>query len=117
MIPSQSWYKGDFRAQTVAYTLAMISKLCSDADKSFDFIKVWETQNINKVTTDALLTTAKFVHSAILNPPYNISNISEWCKKEACWDGLQGSVKELRAVLTRQFFDLLISKGKIKHEV
>jgi len=108
MIPGQPWYKGDFRAQTVAYTLAMISKLCSDAGKSFDFMKVWDTQNINEVTTDALLTTAKFVHSGILNPPYGISNISEWCKKEACWDGLQCSVKELRAMLTRQFLDSLI---------
>lgn len=117
LVSAQPWYNGGYRANIVAYTLAMISKLCADAGKSFDFMKVWEAQDINEMMTDALLTTAKFVHDDIMNPPAGISNISEWCKKEACWDRLQSRVKELKPLLTGQFLDSLISKDEVKHEV
>jgi hypothetical protein len=117
LVSSQPWYNGGYRANIVAYTLAMISKLCTDVGKSFDFLKVWDSQDINEVTTDALLTAAKFVHDDIMNPPSGISNISEWCKKEACWDRLQGRTKELKALLTEQFMDYMVSKDEVKHEV
>jgi len=117
MISGQPWYNGGYRANIVAYTLAMISKLCADAGESFDFLRVWDAQDINEITTDALLTTARFVHDDIMNPPAGISNISEWCKKEACWDRLQGRIKELKALLTEPFLDSLISKDEAKHEV
>jgi len=117
LVSSQPWYNGGYRANIVAYALAMISKLCADVGKSFDFLKVWDSQDINEVTTDALLTAAKFVHDDIMNPPSGISNISEWCKKEACWDRLQGRIKELKALLTEQFMDSMVSKDEVKHEV
>jgi hypothetical protein len=117
LVSSQPWYNGGYRANIVAYTLAIISKLCADVGKSFDFLKVWDSQDINEVTTDALLTAAKFVHDDIMNPPSGISNISEWCKKEACWDRLQGRTKELKALLTEQFMDSMVSKDEVKHEV
>lgn len=110
LVSSQSWYNGGYRANIVAYTLAMISKICVDAGKSFDFLKVWVEQDINETTTDALLITAKFVHDDITNPPAGISNISEWCKKEACWDRLQSRAKELKALLTPKFLDSMVSK-------
>lgn len=117
MVSGQPWYNGGYRANIVAYTLAMISKLCTDSGKSFDFLKVWDAQDISEVITDALLTTAEFVHDDIMNPPAGISNISEWCKKEACWDRLQGRIKELKSLLTEQFLNSLISKDEVKHEV
>lgn len=117
MVSTQPWYNGGYRANIVAYTLAMISKLCSDLGKSFDALKVWEAQDINEALTDTLLITAKLVHDDIMNPPAGISNISEWCKKEACWDRLQGRAKELKAMLPEKFLDSLISKAEVKEEV
>jgi hypothetical protein len=117
MVSNQPWYNGGYRANIVAYTLAMISKLCADLGKSFDFLKVWEIQDINETTTDGLLICAKIVHDDIMNPPSGISNISEWCKKDACWDRLQGRTKELKASLPAKFLDDLISKDEVKEEV
>ncbi len=97
LVSSQPWYSGGYRANIVAYTLALLSKLCADANKSFDFMKVWETQGITEVMTDALVITMKIVSDSIMTPLAGISNISEWCKKEACWDRLQAKTGELKS--------------------
>lgn len=81
---TQSWYIGGYRANIVAYTLAMLSKLFSDMGLSFDFMKVWEIQDITDEMRGAIEITSKVVFDSIMNPIADISNISEWCKKEAC---------------------------------
>lgn len=116
-ISNQSWYSGGYRANIVTYTLAILSKLCADEGKSFDFMKVWDSQDINESTMDALLTCAKFVHTDIMNPPAGIANISEWCKKEACWDRLQTKIPELKEKLSIQFLDSLINKDTLDNEM
>lgn len=110
LVSSQSWYNGGYRANIVAYTLAMISRLCADEGKSFDFLKVWEEQDVSETITDTLLVTSKLVHDDIMNPQAGISNISEWCKKEACWDHLQVRTKELKKYISSEFYDSLVDK-------
>ena len=53
------------------------------------------------------------MHDDITNPLGAISNISEWCKKEACWDRLQSNVTELRKLLPKQFLEELVSKEDV----
>jgi hypothetical protein len=117
MVPNQTWYNGGYRANIVAYTLAMISKLCAELNKSFDFLKVWENQDINETTTNALLICAKIVHDDIINPPPGIANISEWCKKEDCWIRLQNRVNAVKSALPAEFLEALISHQEVKAEI
>ncbi|MEO7464742.1 MAG: AIPR family protein [Nitrosospira sp.] len=117
IVSVQSWYSGGYRANVVAYTLALLSKLCADMGKSFDFRKVWETQDITEVMRDAIEITAKVVFDSIMTPMSGISNISEWCKKEACWDRLQLRSGELETLLSKQFLNSLIGKEDIVDEV
>lgn len=101
----------------MAYTLALLSKLCADMGKSFDFMKVWETQDITDVMRDAIEITAKVVFDSIMTPMAGISNISEWCKKEACWDRLQLKSDELKSSLPQSFLNSLVGKEDIVNEV
>ena len=117
IVSVQSWYSGGYRANIVAYTLALLSKLCADTGKSFDFRKVWETQDITAVMRDAIEITAKVVFDSIMTPTAGISNISEWCKKEACWDRLQLKSGELKSLLPKAFLNSLVSKEDIVDEV
>jgi hypothetical protein len=117
IVSVQSWYSGGYRANIVAYTLALLSRLCSNMDKSFDFMKVWEAQDITEVMREAIEITAKVVFDRIMTPIAGISNISEWCKKEACWDGLQLKTGELKTLLPKQFLNSLVSKEDIVEEV
>lgn len=117
IVSVQSWYSGGYRANIVAYTLALLSRLCADMDKSFDFMKVWETQDITDVMRDAIEITAKVVFDSIMTPMAGISNISEWCKKEACWDRLQLKTGELKSLLPKPFLSGLVDKENIVEEV
>ncbi len=117
IVSVQSWYSGGYRANIVAYTLALLSRLCADMGKSFDFMKVWETQDITGVMRDAIEITAKVVFDSIMTPMAGISNISEWCKKEACWDRLQLKSGELKSLLPKPFLSGLVDKENIVEEV
>jgi hypothetical protein len=117
IVSVQPWYSGGYRANIVAYTLSLLSKLCADMDKSFDFMRVWETQDITDVMRDAIEITAKTVFDSIMTPIAGISNISEWCKKEACWDRLQLRSDELKSLLPKPFLSGLVDKENIVEEV
>ena len=114
IVSVQPWFnRGYYKANIVAYTLALLSKLCADMGKSFDFMKVYEVQDITDLMRDAIELTAKVVFDSIMTPMAGISNISEWCKKEACWDRLQLKTCELKSLLPKPFLNSLISKEDI----
>ena len=117
IVSVQSWYSGGYRANIVAYTLALLSRLSADMGKSFPFMKVWESQDITDVMRDAIEITAKVVFDRIMTPMAGISNISEWCKKEACWDRLQLKTGELKSLLPKPFLSGLVDKENIVEEV
>ena len=49
------------------------------------------------------------MNEEIIRPPAGISNISEWCKKDACWTGLQGKLGKFEQLLSEEFIDELLS--------
>ncbi|WP_110517478.1 AIPR family protein [Herpetosiphon llansteffanensis] len=116
IVSAQSWYNGGYRANVVAYTIAMLSKICSRQNKSFDFLKVWHNQEITQTTIQAIEVTAKLVYNHIMHPTGNISNISEWCKKEACWITLQEKLYTLEQLLPVSFFEELAFTDQLENE-
>ena len=116
LVSAQSWYNGGYRANIVAYTIAMLAKVCSSRGQAFDFLRVWNRQDITLATIQAIEITAKLVHDDIMNPMGTISNISEWCKREACWQRLQAKTDILTNLLSGLFFDELISGAELEDE-
>lgn len=117
IVSMQSWFNGGYRANIVAYALALLSRLCADMNKSFDFMKVWETQDITDVMRDAIEISAKVAFDSIMSPTAGISNISEWCKKEACWDRLQLKSEELKSLLSTEFLNSLVINNDVIEEL
>lgn len=117
LVSAQPWYNGGYRANIVAYTIAMLAQVCAGKGQAFDFIKVWNRQDITPAMLESIEITSKLVHDDIMTPMAGISNISEWCKKEACWDRLQTKVKDLAGLLPDQFFEELMTKDDVKEEV
>ena len=109
LVSAQPWYNGGYRANVVAYTIAMLAKVCSSRGQAFDFIGVWNHQDITPATIQAIEITAKLVHDDITHPKGGISNITEWCKRDACWLGLQENLATLMNLLPASFFEELIS--------
>ena len=82
------WYKGGYRAQVVAYTLALFVKSCEQQKKAFNLSKIW-SNGIPDDLGEALLKLAKNVYENLLDPPLESGkaspNIFRWAKQESCW--------------------------------
>lgn len=107
-VSGEPWYNGGYRANIVAYAIASINELCKRADKVVNFQRCWNTQEVYEELAEALRKAAKFVNDDISNPPHGISNISEWCKKDLCWERIQGRIDQLESNISSSFFRTLI---------
>ena len=116
LVSSQSWYNGGYRANIVAYAIASISEICRRHERAVDFARIWNTQMLNPSLIDALTTSSLFVNGHITQPPQGIANITEWCKKDACWQRIQAQVSHLESALPRAFRDDLVSLAEHKEE-
>ncbi len=117
MVSGEPWYNGGYRANIVAYAIAAINHLCQRADeKVMDFQHCWKNQMVYPELADALRRAAKFVNEFISQPPQGISNISEWCKKDLCWQLIQEKIGHLEASVDHTFFETLVDIDEQKAE-
>ena len=113
LVREQPWYNGGYRANIVAYSLAAIGECSKRHRKTPDWQRVWDRQAVYPSLEDALVVTARVVNEHITAPPSGISNISEWCKKDACWTQIQSHTVDLDRLLSRHFFDDLVSLDQL----
>lgn len=89
IVTSQPWYQGGYRANIVAYTIARISESICERNKVLDFEAIWRRQSIGPRMTETIAQIALLVHGVLTDPPEWTSNVTEWAKKQACWDRIQ----------------------------
>jgi hypothetical protein len=116
LVSSQPWYNGGYRANIVAYTLSMLGEITKRRHLGVDYQRIWSSQSLDGITTDALVTIATAVNEEITHPPAGISNISEWAKREACWTRLAAKADEIAALLPDEFWASLASADETKEE-
>ena len=90
IISKSSWYTGGFRAQTVAYTLSVLSYIIETKIKlHFNFNTIWNLQSVPQELTSTLDKIAKIVHLGLIAPNSKYGNVSVYAKKKDCWEGLK----------------------------
>lgn len=109
LVSAQPWYNGGYRANIVAYTLAVLGEIMKRRGKIPPSGRIWNAQAVDPATEAAIVAVATAVNEEIIRPPQGISNISEWCKKEACWTGLLGKIESFEGVLDQGFLEGLSS--------
>jgi AIPR protein len=72
---------GGYRANIVTYTLSFLS--CKNQGE-IDLDTIWKQQEITPSIQEQIQQTSKDIHQIITNPPDG-KNVTEWCKKESCW--------------------------------
>lgn len=117
LVSAQPWYEGGYRANIVAYTLAILSEYCKARKVSIDYMGIWRKQDISEAAVLAIEKVAELVSRDISMPPEGISNISEWCKKDACWTRLREKVEKFDDFLPKAFLSELISEESVLEEV
>ena len=105
IVSDQPWYQGGYRANIVAYAIAKTAHDAAKCDRMVDFQDIWRRQALTPALVEALTKVAKTVHGVLVNPEPGISNVTEWAKKQACWN----RVVELDITWSRPFLDGLIS--------
>lgn len=76
---------GGYRANIVTYTLAWLSRKSS---QRIDLDRVWREQKLTLALEEAIRLVSLEVQKHIISSPGG-GNITEWCKKEACWQSLK----------------------------
>ena len=76
---------GGYRANIVTYALAYLSYTHKS---NIPLASIWTEQRISSELGESIRLLSIQVHKIITNPP-NGRNVTEWCKKEACWHAIQ----------------------------
>lgn len=76
---------GGYLAQTTAYTVAL---LVERSRYTVDLEEIWRNQRLSEDLTAAAVDTAHCIRPVLTSPP-GAKNVTEWCKKEACWTSVQ----------------------------
>ncbi|MHC8345544.1 AIPR family protein [Pseudomonas sp. RT6P73] len=84
-----SWYLGDYRPQIVAYSLAFIFHTVRAQGFEIDLGQIWLKQSIDSKLDNFIQEIAIKVQTHLLHPPEGMSNVGEWCKKDACWESIR----------------------------
>lgn len=112
IVSAQPWYNNGYRANIVAYTLAVLGELTRRQEKSLDFQRVWNAQAISPALESTIAVVASRVNDDLLRPMQGISNISEWAKREACWTRMLEHMDEFADLLPEAFDGECLSRDE-----
>jgi hypothetical protein len=87
---------GGYRANIVTYTLAFLS---FRTEKRIDLDRIWKEQAITTALEAVIADVARLVYQKLVNPPPGRRNVTEWCKKDACWV----AVKSIEYAMPEEF--------------
>lgn len=73
---------GGYRANIVTYTLAWLSHRTA---KRIDLDAIWAAQGLAAPLADFIELVSVHAHEHVTSPPGG-QNVTEWCKKERCWE-------------------------------
>jgi len=112
LIPRQEWYEQGYRANIVTYSLALLHQLIRKQFKNMelDLQSIWQRQSVPESVTKALEQIAEQVFYRITDPNRPTINVTQWCKREGCWN----SVQEINLILPAEFSSVLIGKTEVR---
>lgn len=104
-IMKQPWY-GGYKANIVTYTVAKFSQMVEETGMFLNLERIWKRQSLTEEMESFLRDIAEAVNSVIQDTPQGITNVTEWCKKELCWQNVQ----KLSMSISPQVTNELISR-------
>lgn len=112
LVSGQPWYQNGYRANIVTYTISKLSTMIEIHGEGMmlDMRSIWTKQSISDALETQLKIIAKEVFDVITNPDARFQNVTEWCKKEFCWERVQA----ITIPISEQLALELISKDEVK---
>ncbi|MBE05241.1 MAG: hypothetical protein CMD67_08985 [Gammaproteobacteria bacterium] len=113
MVRDAKWYQGGYKANIVTYSLAWLSIYLKESKKSgIDFTTVWNAQTMSSELKSCFEKITEAISQKIQETPDNVKNVTEWCKKQACW----ASTKSLCISLPPDWIDSICKPNELIKE-
>jgi hypothetical protein len=111
LVAKAPWYHSGYLANIVTYTMAKLAVVIeTDAPgQSFDFDSIWARQAVPPVIDETILAVAETVFELLTDERRPIVNVTEWAKREACWD----TVRKARINVSEVFLATLVSRDRV----
>lgn len=112
VVSHQPWFEQGYRANIVTYSLALLHRLIREQfpGSDLDLQLIWTRQQVPDVVTNELVRITKCVFDTITDPSRRTINVTQWCKRDACWD----DVKKCRLKLFSDIEAVLVGKEEEK---
>ena len=90
-IPKQSWYEGGYRANIIYYTVALFRRLIKQQfpGSDLDLAIIWNKQGLPEQVESSLIALAELVLLKITDSHRKVGNVTQWCKRQECWDDVK----------------------------
>ena len=90
-IPKQSWYEGGYRANIIYYTVAQFRRLIKQQfpGSDLDLAIIWNKQGLPEQVESSLIALAELVLLKITDSNRKVSNVTQWCKRQECWNDVK----------------------------
>jgi len=88
IVSAQPWYSGGYRANVVAYSVAKLARMIREQapDRALDAIGIWAHGGISDALAEQLAVIAHAMHEVITDPRAGVQNVTEWSKRDQCWE-------------------------------
>lgn len=115
MIPHQLWYQQGYRANIVTYTIALMHRLIQIKypKQDLDLLGIWTRQMVPVIVQNILKELSELVYSKLTDPAREVENVTQWCKREGCWN----SVQSIDYNLPIEIESCLIGKDELRNAV
>ena len=82
------WYESGYRANIIVYTISYLRHLISlqFPKDTLDFGSIWLKQKLDDFLEKLLLDLSKHIFTFITDESRPVMNVTEWCKRELCWE-------------------------------
>lgn len=96
-IAKADWYEKGYLANYVTYTIAKLAYEVGRQTKSgaFDLDAIWNSQSVSDAVIQECLAIGFKVQAVLTSDRRPVQNVTEWAKREACWDVVREMKHEL----------------------
>lgn len=113
LITQRPWYEtGGYRAPLVVLSIGLMGEAVRRRSMCVDFERIWDKQELDDAWREAICRAADAVNPVLMNPEKGYRNISEWAKKQRCWD----AICSLDVDWNDEWLNELIAPGKAKSQ-
>ena len=116
IIKNTAWYKlkHSYKANVAAYTMSIIFDYIRSnfSGYTLDFTRIWNEQSLYDEIREQIRILCGEVYEFITSDSRLTENVTEWCKKEECWN----RARKVKWTFLPEFLKTLISEQEMKRD-